>query len=339
MTTPRSVLIVGAGLAGARCAETLRGEGYGGRLTLVGEEPVAPYERPALSKEFLAGERSAGDLLLRPPGYWAEQGIELALGRRVETLEPEPGGTVVVATGARARRPPVPGAERALVLRTLEDALALRQRLLPGRHLVVVGGGFVGAEVASTASRLGLRVTVLEMGPAPFASVLGPEVGDLLAARYREHGVDLRTKTAAAALEERRVVLANGAAVDCDVVLLAVGAEPARELLRDDTQACGDAAGGPGHWTSAAADGVAAARRILGLAPLPEQPPFFWSDQFGLRLQLVGDPRGAERIELEGAGDSFAARYLDPDGGLLAALAANRPAEVAAFRRELALAA
>jgi len=339
MSTPRSVLIVGAGLAGARCAETLRGEGYGGRLTLVGEEPVAPYERPALSKEFLAGDRSADDLLLRPSGYWAEQGIELVLGRRVEALGPEPGGTVVIATGARARRPPVPGAERALVLRTLADAVALRERLRPGRHLVVVGGGFVGAEVASTARGLGLRVTVLELGPAPFASALGPEVGRLLAARYREHGVDLRTETAAAALEERRVVLADGEAVDCDVVLLAVGAEPARELLRDDVQACGDAAGGPGHWTSAAADGVAAARRILGLAPLPAQPPFFWSDQFGLRLQLVGDPRGARRTELEGTGESFAARYVGPDGRLLAALAANRPSEAAAFRRELACAA
>jgi 3-phenylpropionate/trans-cinnamate dioxygenase ferredoxin reductase subunit len=109
--------------------------------------------------------------------------------------------------------------------------------------------------------------------------------------------------------------------------------------VREGLYACGDAAGGPGHWTSAAADGVAAARRILGLDPLPEQPPFFWSDQFGLRLQLVGDPRPATEVELDGSEDSFTARYVTPDGRLLAALTANRSADIAAFRRELAFVA
>jgi 3-phenylpropionate/trans-cinnamate dioxygenase ferredoxin reductase component len=322
MKRPASVLIAGGGLAGARCAETLRAEGYDGRIRLVGEEPFPPYERPALSKEFLAGERSAEDLLLRPPGFWAEQEIELVLGRRVEPS----GEFLVVATGARARRLAVPGAH---VLRTLADAIALRAELRPGRHLVVVGGGFVGAEVASTARRLGLRVTVLEAGPTPFARVLGTEVGDVLARRYRAHGVDLRTETTAAALPGIR----------CDLVLVAVGVEAARELVRDGVHVCGDAAGGPGHWTSAAADGVAAARRILGLDPLPAQPPFFWSDQFGLRLQLVGDPSGARTVDLGGSENSFTARYLDADGRLVAALAANRAADVAAFRRELAFAA
>ena len=322
MKRPASVLIAGAGLAGARCAETLRAEGYDGRIRLVGEEPFAPYERPALSKEFLAGERTADDLLLRPPGFWAEQEIELVLGRRVEPSDE----LLVVATGSRARRLAVPGAH---VLRTLADAIALRAELRPGRHLVVVGGGFVGAEVASTARRLGLRVTLLEAGPTPFARVLGTEVGDVLARRYRAHGVDLRTETTATALPGIR----------CDLVLVAVGVEAARELVRDGVHVCGDAAGGPGHWTSAAADGVAAARRILGLDPPLAQPPFFWSDQFGLRLQLVGDPSGARTVDLGGSENSFTARYLDADGRLVAALAANRAADVAAFRRELAFAA
>ena len=322
MKRPASILIAGAGLAGARCAETLRAEGYDGRIRLVGEEPFPPYERPALSKEFLAGERTADDLLLRPPGFWAEQEIELVLGRRVEPSDE----LLVVATGSRARRLAVPGAH---VLRTLADAIALRAELRPGRHLVVVGGGFVGAEVASTARRLGLRVTVLEAGPTPFARVLGTEVGDVLARRYRAHGVDLRTETTATALPGIR----------CDLVLVAVGVEAARELVRDGVHVCGDAAGGPGHWTSAAADGVAAARRILGLDPPPAQPPFFWSDQFGLRLQLVGDPSGARTVDLGGSENSFTARYLDADGRLVAALAANRAADVAAFRRELAFAA
>lgn len=326
MKRPAAVLIAGAGLAGARCAETLRAEGYEGRIRLVGEEPFPPYERPALSKEFLAGERSADDLLLRPPGFWAQHEIELVLGQRVEPHDLTRGELLVVATGARPRRLAVPGAH---VLRTLAEATALRAELRPGRHLAVVGGGFVGAEVASTARRLGLRVTVLEAGPTPFARVLGTEVGDVLARRYRTHGVDLRTQTTAAAL----------AGIRYDVVLVAVGVEPAHELVRDGVHVCGDAAGGPGHWTAAASEGVAAARRILGLEPLPQQPSFFWSDQFGLRLQLVGDPRAARAVELDGSEESFTGRYLGADGQLVAALAANRPADVATFRRELAFAA
>ena len=200
---------------------------------------------------------------------------------------------------------------------------------MPGTRLVVIGGGFVGAEVASTARRLGLRVTIFEAGPTPFARVLGTEVGDVLARRYRAHGVDLRTSSTAAALHGGRY----------GIVLVAVGVEPVRELVREGVHVCGDAAGGPGHWTSAAADGVAAARRILGLDPLPAQPPFFWSDQFGLRLPLIGDTRSAAAVELDGSEESFAARYLDADGRLVAALAANRSADVAAFRRELAFAA
>jgi 3-phenylpropionate/trans-cinnamate dioxygenase ferredoxin reductase component len=339
MNHPGSVLIVGAGLAGTRCAETLRAEGYDGPIELVGEEPVAPYERPALSKEFLAGERTAEDLLLRPPSFWTERGIELVLGRHVDVLPRNARSRIVVATGARARRLAVPGAQTARVLRTVADATALRAELRPGRRLAVVGGGFVGAEVASTARRLGVDVTLLEAGATPFATTLGLEVGDVLARRYRAAGVDLRTNAAAAALEARRVVLADGTDVACDTVLLAVGVKATRELARPGVHVCGDAGGGPGHWTAAAADGVAAARRILGLEPLPSQPPFFWSDQFGLRLQLVGDPRRAATVALDGCEQSFSARYLGEDGRLVAALAANRAEDLGAFRRELALAA
>jgi 3-phenylpropionate/trans-cinnamate dioxygenase ferredoxin reductase subunit len=339
MKRPRSVLIVGAGLAGTRCAETLRAEGFGGRITLVGEEPIGPYERPALSKGFLAGERSEENLLLRPPDYWSDNGIELLLGRRVRAIRRRVGEAVVIATGARARGIPLPGAEPTHVLRTLADAVALRPQLRPGRRLVVVGGGFVGAEVASTAHRLGVEVAIVEAGSTPFAATLGTEVGEVLAHRYRRHGVDLRTRATAVGLEPGRVALADGTEVPCDVVLVAVGAEPARELVRPGCDECGDVTGGPGHWTAAAADGAAVARRILGLERQPVQPPFFWSDQFGLRLQLVGDPTAASVVECEGSEESFTARYLNREGRLVAALAANRSADVAAFRRELALAA
>ncbi len=214
---------------------------------------------------------------------------------------------------------------------------------------MVVGGGFVSTEVASTAIELGVSVTMLVGGLTPFARALGPEIGRLLGHRYRRHGVDLQLGMGLAGFRTgadgrvSSVVLADGREVECDTALVAVGAEPARELTAFDPEppvyACGDVAGSGGHWTGAAAEGIAVARKILGLQPPPQQPPFFWSDQFGLRLQLVGEPAGVDRVEVEGGENEFVARYLAEDGALLAALAANRPAEVGRFRRELAVAA
>jgi NADPH-dependent 2,4-dienoyl-CoA reductase/sulfur reductase-like enzyme len=359
---PSSVLIVGAGLAGARCAETLRAEGYGGELALVGDELLPPYERPALSKEFLAGTKPEHELLLRAPSSWAQRGIDLRLGQRVvdvdthrrnattadgEELEWD---VLVLATGARPRLLPFPVPEGVYSLRTVVDARMLRAALVPGAHLVVVGGGFVGAEVASTALALGVRVTMLEALAAPFERTLGPVLGQLLADRYRACGVDLRVNTGAAGFGAgpdgavRSVRLTDGTEIRCDVALVGIGVEPAADLVPVPVSgvpvfACGDVTGGLGHWTSAAAEATAVARRILGLPPQSEQPAFFWSDQFGLRLQLVGNPSATAVVALEGGEEGFLARYEDDEGRLVAALGANRPAEVASLRRELAVAA
>lgn len=357
-----SVLIVGAGLAGARCAETLRAEGYDGKLVLVGDELLPPYERPALSKEYLAGTRQEHELLLRAPSSWAEREIDLRLGQRVVHVDTRhrsattAGGeelgwdVLVLATGARPRLLPFPVPDGVHTLRTVADARLLREALVPGAHLVVVGGGFVGAEVASTAVALGVRVTMLEALATPFERTLGPVLGRLLADRYRSYGVDLRVHTGATGFGAgrdgavRSVRLTDGSEIRCDVALVGIGVEPAADLLPAPVPgvpvfACGDVTGGLGHWTSAAAAAAAVARRILDLPRHPEQPAYFWSDQFGLRLQLVGDPTATAVVELDGGEEGFLARYQDHGGRLVAALGANRPAQVASLRRELAVAA
>ena len=161
----------------------------------------------------------------------------------------------------------------------------------------------------------------------------------MLARRYRQHGVELRTGATAVALAPRRVALADGSDVECDAVLLAVGAEPARELVRSDFDECGDVGGGPGHWTTAAADGVAAARRILGLDAATQTAAVLLVGSVRPPASARRRPERAAAVECEGSEESFTARYFNRDGRLVAALAANRSADIVGFRRELACAA
>lgn len=372
--TPGRVVIVGAGLAGSRCAEMLRAEGFLGRVVLVGEEDRAPYDRPALSKEFLAGRRDGVEL--RPEEFWADQDIELVLGTRIESVdllrrtagEGLEWDALVIAAGARPRTLPFPELEGVHVLRSAADADALRAALRPGSRLVVVGAGFVGAEVASTAHELGVEVIVVDVARVPLERVLGPEVGALLADRYRQEGVELHLGTALQGFEAgpggdlAAVALTGGERVLCDTVLVAVGVEPAGELVGADragiptdgcgrtsipgVYACGDVAcswrpslgrhARVEHWTSAAGQGAAVARAIIGGEAPYDDVPYFWSDQFGLRLQHVGHAEQWDAVELEGEEDCFTARYVDRSGRLLATLLVNRPRDVAAARRALA---
>jgi 3-phenylpropionate/trans-cinnamate dioxygenase ferredoxin reductase subunit len=373
----RRIVIVGAGLAGSRCAQTLRAEGFEGQISLVGEEPHPPYERPALSKEFLVGTRE--ELFLQRPTVWGDLAIDLELGVRVEGIDATrriastsrgdlEWDALVLATGARARRPAAFGGSGVHILRTLDDARRLRAELVPGRRLAIVGSGFVGTEVASTAVDLGVDVTIVDQATLPFERTLGPEIGRLLADRYREHGVDLRLGAGVERVLRRSngtlrgLRLSNGTELERDLVLVAVGAEPAGELLRGapgpigtdeagrtrlpDVYACGDVAASWSaahsrhvrfeHWTSAAGQAAAVARAILGAEPGAKPTPYFWSDQFGLRLQHVGSAEGWERIVLDGDESSLVARYVAQDGRLVAALLVNRPHQVGPLRRELA---
>jgi NADPH-dependent 2,4-dienoyl-CoA reductase/sulfur reductase-like enzyme len=372
--TPGRVVVVGAGLAGSRCADTLRSLGFEGGIALVGEERHAPYERPCLSKEFLGGTRE--EIQLRPPGYWAARGIELVLGRRVESVdllnktagEGLEWDALVIATGARPRRVPFAVPEGVHVLRSADDAISLRMDLRPGRRLVVIGAGFVGVEAASTAAALGLDVTLVDVASVPLERVLGQEVGGILAERYRAAGIDLRLGSGLREFTAGRdgraagVELADGAVVPCDVVLVAIGVAPAVELMEADRNgiptdscgrttipgvyACGDVAAQwrPSlgrrarveHWTSAAGQGATVAHAITGADRPHDDVPYFWSDQFGLRLQHVGHAESWDAVEVDGEPDCFSARYLDREGRLLSALLVNRPREVAGLRRELA---
>jgi 3-phenylpropionate/trans-cinnamate dioxygenase ferredoxin reductase subunit len=324
---------------------------------MIGDEPLGPYERPALSKEYLAGARDEDSLLLRAPEFWERRQIELRLSTRVVRVDPvarrattERGSELafdelVLATGARPRRLPLELPEGVHELRTLADARRLRDELTPGVRLLVIGGGFVGAEVASTARTLGVEVTIVEAAPAPVARVLGTQVGLVLADRWRAHGVDVRLGVGVAHLRSdavgrvRSVLLTDGAELRADVVLVGVGVEPADELLPVrpalHVRTAGDVSG-PGHWTATAAAGAAAARGILNL-PVPHEPPaYVWSDQFGLRLQVVGTPRPEHRPVFESGDGAFAVEYVDEAGATWAGLYANRAVDAAALRRHLA---
>ena len=364
MTTRRTTLIAGAGLAGSRTAESLRTFGFDGRIVVVGAEPYPPYERPALSKELLAGARN--DVALRSGGFWAEQEIELLLGRHVESIDTErrvasvdgeriEWESLVLATGVQPRR--LDGPPGVHHLRTLDDALEIRDRLDESAHVVVVGAGFIGGEVASTLVGKVQSVTVVEPRAAPLERVLGSDVGGILAARHRAYGIDLRLGVGVESFDGdgrlERVCLSDGEVIRADIVVVGIGSvgeavevDAYGRSSTPNVYACGDVAAWwrpsegmhirTEHWTSAAGQARAVAAAIVGNATPYDEPSFFWSDQFGLRLQYVGHAETWHAVVLEGDEGAFTARYVGRDGKLLAALAANSAGAVAGLRRELA---
>ena len=329
--TCTDVVLVGAGLASQRCAETLRARGFDGPIRMIGAEPHAPYDRPPLSKEFLGGAGEATPVggapapaapaapFLRAPGWHAENGVDLLLGDAAVGLEGRrvrlasgatvPYGRLLIATGARART--LPGLEDAVTLRTLDDAERLREVMKPGARLAIVGAGFVGLEVAATARKHCVEVTVFEMARAPLARVLGPRVGDWFSALHRAHGVDLRLGTG----------YDDG---DYDATLVAVGAVPDTEWAgadpwrHPDVYVAGDASGTQ-HWEAAVRQGTDAARAMLGLPALKPAAESVWSDQHGLRIHVLGHPAGEPLIE-ESAPDRLVAWF---DGGAVLANASE----------------
>jgi 3-phenylpropionate/trans-cinnamate dioxygenase ferredoxin reductase subunit len=367
--TPSNVVIVGAGLAGAKTAEALREAGYPGPITLIGNEPDLPYERPPLSKSYLQGSSPFVDALTHPRAWYADHHVDVHLSSQVSALHPEASeieladggrmtyGALVLATGSEPVRLPIPGIERALTLRTHADADDIHAEFGPGRRLVIIGGGWIGLEVAAAARHAETTVTVLEAAEQPLLRVVGPEIAPIFADLHREHGVDLRLGAQVSAIEKSGVRLADGELIPADAVVVGVGARPRIELARDaglavddgvlvDAQlrtsdpaiyAVGDIAEQDHpvlgrrvrveHWATALNQPATAAAAIVGRSDTYDRLPYFFSDQYDLGLEYVGDvPRDVDtRVVVRGdlRGREFVGFWLDPEDRLLAAINVN----------------
>ncbi|MEH0573835.1 MULTISPECIES: FAD-dependent oxidoreductase [Streptomyces] len=382
----RTVAVVGASLAGLSAARSLRKQGYDGRLVVIGDETHRPYDRPPLSKEFLAGTIGEADLVLETDDEdlrveWLLGARATGLDRTQRALRLADGSElradgIVIATGAAART--LPGAEGLAgvhTLRTLDDARALRDELARGGRLVVIGGGFIGAEVASTAYALGLDVTVIEAAPTPLAGPLGETMGAVVSGLHADHGVRLLCGVGVKGLSGERqvdaVLLEDGRGVPADIVVVGVGARPCVEWLEgsgvtlDNGVKCGadgrtslagvvavgdcanwyDPRAGAHrrveHWTGARERPDAAVAVLLAggaVEPGVPRPPYFWSDQYGVKIQFAGHAAGADSVTVEegAADDRNVLAVYRRAGHPVAVLGMNQPRLFTRWRKQLA---
>jgi 3-phenylpropionate/trans-cinnamate dioxygenase ferredoxin reductase subunit len=371
-TATEQVVIVGGGQAGGECAMQLRKLGFAGPLTIITAEPFAPYRRPPLSKDYLTGACSRESLALLPPAKMEQLGIELRAGRRVvhidrlnHEVQLDDGSRLsyqhlALTTGGTPRMPAIPGIEagHVLALRTIEDADAIGRIATAGKHVTVIGGGFIGLEVAAVLTRRGVQVTVLEGLPRVLSRVVGPQVSTFFENLHRQAGVDLRCGVAVAALEGdpvQAVVLDDGSRIATDAVVVGIGLVPATELAEaaglvvdngivvdeyartTDAHivAAGDCSNHPSALyhrrirlesvQNAMDQGRIAAATIMGKLTPYRAVPWFWSDQYHIKLQIAGLSMGHDQTVLRGDPEqgAFALYYLR-DGQLLAADAINR---------------
>ena len=382
-----SVVIVGASLAGTRCAAALRRGGMSGRITMINAEAHLPYDRPPLSKQYLAGEWDADRLgLLKPEQHeeyefdWRMATRAVALDVDARRVELDDGSTVEAAQtasppgGAPGRLPGTECVAGVHVLRSLDDAAALRADLagFDSANVVVVGAGFIGAEVAATAATAGHRVTIVEAAEVPMERGLGAEMGAFCGSLHGDHGVDLRLATMVADVHAeddrvRAVELGDGTRLEVDVLVVGIGVIPATGWLDDSgltlddgvvcdalcqaapgVHAAGDIARWTNerfgsvmrveHWDNAVEQGIYVAKRILGEADEPFTPvPWFWSDQYDHKIQLAGRPNPTDQVELiTGSMEDrrFAAIYGDGER-LTGVFGLNRPRHVMQYRRQL----
>ena len=382
---PDPVVIAGSGQAGYQIAASLRTEGYCEPIVLIGEEPHPPYQRPPLSKAFVMGKQDQARLLLRPETYYHDHQIELLAGEKVVTIERTSRkiylrsgrqlsyNKLVLALGARNRRLRIPGAELEGVcyLRTLAEAVDLKQRIEQARHVVVIGGGFVGLELAASASAMGKSVIVVEALPRLMARAVGSTISEFVRAAHAGHGTEILLN---AQVREIRgsggkvedILLHGGRVIAADLVVVGVGVLPRTELaheaglpvdngivadefLRTADQhifAIGDCARYPSAFTdslvrlesvqNAVDQGVSVARTIAGKPAAYRAVPWFWSDQFDIRLQMAGLPEGHDRQVVRGNPETgkFSVFHFRAEK-LVSVDSINRPADHLAARKLL----
>lgn len=379
------LVIIGAGQAAAQAVTSLKAEGYGKPIIVIGDEPYLPYQRPPLSKAYLGGEMTEDRLELKAPAFYAEAGAEMRLSTRVARIFPAGRevelsdgarltyGALLIATGTRARALPVPGAELPGVfsIRSIDDVKHFRAAALPGARLVIIGGGYIGLETAAKARTLGLDVTVVEGAPRLLARVACSTISDFARVLHEGHGVTILTGTGVARIlgtdGVTGVELADGRVLPADLVLSAVGAVPNGEIAAEaglamengirvdeaartsvpDIYAAGDVANFPSKLYSrrvrlesvqnAIDQAKAAAKAISGGTVAYDPIPWFWSDQYDVKLQIAGLLDGHDRTECEGdvAAARFCVRYFAGDR-LVAVASVNDPKSHMLARKALA---
>jgi len=373
----KTCVVVGASHAAAQLVTSLRQEGWEDRILVVGEEPVIPYHRPPLSKDYLAGNKTLEDITIRSREAYDEAGVEFLLETRVEAVDPGgravtlSGGSILdydklcLTTGSRVRTVALPGVdlEGVYYLRALHDVEQIRDHISPGAPAVIVGGGYIGLEVAAVLNKLGMQVTVLEMLERVMQRVTAPEVSEFYTRVHREEGVDIRCGTAVTGFEGdgkvQRVLCADGERLDAALVVIGIGIVPNLELARDaglktdngivvdehtrssaqDIFAAGDCTWhfNPVYERMVRLESVqnatdqarAAAAAICGSDKPYNALPWFWSDQYDLKLQIAGLSQGYDEIVVRGDREgsrSFAVFYFR-QGRIIAVDAVNKPAE------------
>ncbi|KAB1643911.1 NAD(P)/FAD-dependent oxidoreductase [Gulosibacter chungangensis] len=338
------VVIVGGGLAAANTAETLRSLGYELPITIISEEPTLPYERPPLSKEFLLGKKEIDDAIAHDAAWYQHHNVTVVLGERVTEIDRSahtvtlalgtvlPYDTLVLATGARSRTLPDTEAQQ-LTLRRVEDAQYIREQIPHGGQAVIVGAGWIGLEVASSARQQGMEVTVIAPGKVPLGKIMGERIGEHFAELHRKHGVELKMETKVTGVLEKAgqiTGLATSAGdVQADRILIAIGAVPNTELAEaaglevdngvvtdaslrtsdPDILAAGDVANAEHltlgrlrveHWDNAIRQGKLAAQTIMGTGEQYDWQPYFFTDQFDLGMEYVGHADASAEVVVRG---------------------------------------
>ncbi|MCU1696526.1 MAG: pyridine nucleotide-disulfide oxidoreductase [Mycobacterium sp.] len=381
MTTSGGIVIVGGGLAASRTAEQLRRAEYAGPITIVSDEDHLPYDRPPLSKEVLRAETD--DVALKPAEFYAENDITLLLGSgatkldtTAQTVTLANGDVIgydelVIATGLVPKRiPSLPDLEGIRVLRTFDESLALRRHAESAERAVIVGAGFIGCEVAASLRKHGVQVTLVEPQPSPLASVLGRQIGDLVARLHRSEGVDVRCGVGVAGVtgtnHVEKVVLTDGTELDADIVVVGIGSRPSTDWLdgsgvevdngvvcdtagrtsAPNVWAIGDVASWQDvsghqvrveHWSNVADQARTIVPTMLGgEAPSTVVVPYFWSDQYDVKIQCLGEPEADDIVHVvEDDGRKFLAFY-EREGVVVGVVGGGMPGKVMKQRSKIA---